>query len=225
MFNWLVGYFINPSCRNVFKARTISGSTYQPSKLALFSELIRLEVPFQIIGWGHGKLFRFRQRPELRGEIVGNNRWPGCATPVNIFPDNLAIRFYLKKSALVVLGNERIAVRKPLLASHGLAEKLDVCITFGFIYPDDFLSYRIHLYDERLSGMGSMPGKEAIVKEDDIAGPGQPLLYHFRFVAVGHAALVGMRALPDNLFSLVPISKFATPSSAPISCGLFSVFL
>ena len=122
MFNCLVGYFINPSCRNVFKARTISCSTYQSSKFALFSEFIRLEVPFQIIGWGHGKLLRFRQRPELRSEIVGNNRWPGCTPSINIFPDNLAIRFYLKKSALVVLGNERIAVRKPLLASHGLAE-------------------------------------------------------------------------------------------------------
>ena len=197
MFNWLVGYFINPSCRNVFKARTISCSTYQSSKFAFFSEFIRLEVPFQIVWWSHSKLLRFRQRPELRGEIVGNDRRTCCTPPVSIFPDNLAIRFYLKKSALVVLGNERIAVRKPLLTSHGLAEKLNVCITFGFIYPDDFLGYRIHLYDERLSGMGSMPGKEAIVEEDDIACPGQPLLYHFRFVAVGHTTFVGMRALPQ----------------------------
>ena len=163
---------------------------------ARLPEDIRRHVPLEIVRWRHPELLRSGQRPQLWGEVVRNHRWTGRAAPVDIFPDDLAIGFYLEEPSRVVLSYVCIAIGKPLLGSHTLAEEPYVRVALRLIDPDDLLSYRIQLYDEGLASMGSMPREEPVVEQNDVAGPGKPLLDHLRFVGMGQTTPYSDACLP-----------------------------
>ena len=100
----------------------------------------------------------------MGSEIVGDYRWSGGTAAVDEFPDDFAVGFYLEEPTFVVFGYVGVAVGEAFLGAHGLAEKLDVGIAIGLVYPGNFLSDGIEFNDECLAGVGTVAGEEAVVE-------------------------------------------------------------